>query len=417
MTSTRWTRLAAPTFAPTIALSAALALATMAPAQATTDQVGPVHPVATWGASADKVAGEAGAAGITDRSVRNLVHTSLGGSGVRITLSNAFGDRPVTFTSAHLGVAAAGAAVVAGTNRPVSFEGADEVTVAPGAEVISDPVEASVPADTTLALSFHVVGASGPITGHNVAMQTSYVAGAAGDIAGDEAGAGFTSEIPSWYWVESVVVTKPRRVKTAVLFGDSITDGNGSSVGANRRWPDALADRVATSRLHGRYGVMNEGISANRVLADGTGGQRALDRFRRDVLDQPGVSMVVVLAGINDIRWDLATDASALVAGYRDLIAQAHAEDLCIVGVTLTPYEGGSRYTPERERVRTAVNEWIRTSGEFDDVVDFDAATRDPARPSRFLPAYDSGDHLHPGDAGYAAMAEAFDLGLLGCER
>jgi lysophospholipase L1-like esterase len=395
------------------ALAAVLILAPTAPAQAA-----PVHPVGTWGASADKVAGDAGATGLTDRSVRNLVHTSLGGSGVRITLSNAFGDRPVTFTSAHLGLAGEGAAVVPGSNRPLTFDGDDEVTVAPGTEVLSDPLAMTVPADATLAVSFHVVGESGPVTGHNVAMQTSYVSATpATDVAGDESGAAFTRQISSWYWVESVVVEKPRRVKTAVLFGDSITDGNGSTVGADRRWPDVLADRVTTSRFAGRFGMMNEGISANRVLADGSGGQRALDRFRRDVLDQPGVSTVVVLAGINDIRWDHADEASDLIAAYRDLIAQAHAEDVCVVGGTLTPYEGGSRYTPERDQVRAAVNAWIRTSGEFDGVVDFDAATRDPVRPARFLPAYDSGDHLHPGDAGYAAMAEAFDLSLLECDR
>ncbi|MEU0315962.1 SGNH/GDSL hydrolase family protein [Nocardioides sp. NPDC006273] len=407
MTSTSWTRLAAPG----LALSAVIALATLASAEAA-----PVHPVGTWGAAADLVG--TGAVGLADRSVRNLVHTSLGGSGVRITLSNVFGDRPVTFASAHLGRAGDGAAVVPGTNRPLTFAGADEVTVAPGTDVLSDPVDATVPADTTLAVSFHVVGESGPITGHDVATQTSYVSGTAGaDVAGQESGAAFTTQISSWYWVESVVIEKPRRVRTAVFFGDSITDGNGSTVGADRRYPDVLADRVATSRFAGRFGVMNEGISANRVLVDSSGGQRALDRFRRDVLEQPGVATVVVLAGINDIRWDDADEASDLIAAYRDLIAQAHAEDVCVVGATLTPYEGGSRYTHARERVRVAVNEWIRTSGDFDGVVDFDAATRDPDRPARFLPAYDSGDHLHPGDAGYAAMAEAFDLSLLDCDR
>ena len=394
-------------------LATVLAVVATVPAQAA-----PVHPVGTWGASADEVGGATGAAGLTGRSVRNLVHTSLGGSGVRITLSNVFGDRPVTFTSAHLGLAGDGAAVVRGTNRSMTFSGADEVTVAPGAEVLSDPVDATVPADTTLAVSFHVVGESGPITGHDVAVQTSYVSGTPGvDVAGEESGAAYTTQISSWYWVESVVVEKPRRVRTAVLFGDSITDGSGSTIGADRRWPDVLADRIAGSRFAGRYGVMNEGISANRLLADGTGGQRGLDRFRRDALDQPGVSTVVVLEGINDIRWDLADEASDLIAAYRALIAQAHAEDVCIVGATLTPYEGGSRYTPERDQVRVAVNKWIRTSGEFDGTVDFDAATRDPDRPARFLPAYDSGDHLHPGDAGYTAMAEAFDLSLLDCDR
>jgi len=376
------------------------------------------HHVVTWGASADRVTA---LAGLTDQTVRNLVHTSIGGADVRVSLSNAFGDRPVTFDSIHLGVAvdSGGAALVPGSNRPVTFQGSGSVTVQPGGEVLSDPVAGRVPADTTLAVSAHVVGESGPVTGHNLAMQTSYVSGA-GDVAAEESGAAYTQEVQSWLWVESLVVTAPKQVGTVAFLGDSITDGHSSTVGADRRWPDQLADRLATRPVVRQHGVMNEGISANRVLVDGLAGgtgQSALARFDRDVLSQPGVETVVVLEGINDIRWDDADEPGDLITGYRQLIARAHATGVCVVGATLTPFEAGSRYSPERDQVRTGVNAWIRSTDELDGFVDFDLATRDPLHPARFLPAYDSGDHLHPGDAGYAAMAAAFDPRLLECDR
>jgi lysophospholipase L1-like esterase len=387
--------------------------ATALPTAAPTRSSPATHPIVTWGASADRVAA---VTGLADQTVRNLVHTSIGGSGVRISLSNAFGDRPVTFDSVYVGLQAEGAAVVPGSNHEVTFDGGSEsVTVQPGGEVLSDSLAWTIPADTTLAVSVHVVGESGTVTGHNLAMQTSYVSGPT-DAAADESGTAYSAEIQNWYWVESVVLEAPRRVKTVAFLGDSITDGHSSTVDTNRRWPDLLADRLAATPLARHYGVMNAGISANRVLADGAGGQSALSRFDRDVLSQPGVSTVVLLEGINDIRWDFADEPSDLIDAYRQLISRAHARDVCVIGATLTPYENGSRYSPARDQIRNAVNAWIRASGEFDGVIDFDAATRDPDHPAHFLPAYDSGDHLHPNDAGYAAMADAVDLSLLECQ-
>lgn len=370
----------------------------------------PTDQVATWGASADRTP-----VTLADQSVRNIVHTSVGGSNLRLSLSNAFGSQPVTFDSVFVGRQLEGAAVVAGTNRQVTFGGSTSVTIPVGAKLLSDPLPGTVPAQQTLAVSLHVVGDSGTVTGHNVANQTSYVS-TTGDHAADEAGAAFATATTRWFWAESLVVEAPHLVDTVVAFGDSITDGNGSTRSANRRWPDYLARRVLALPAPRHEAVMNQGISANKVLADGSG-QAGQTRFARDVLAQPDVDTVFVMEGINDIRWEVATSPEDLIAAYRQMIRQAHSKGVCVVGATLTPFEGGSLYSEEKDAVRRGVNEFIRTSGEFDGVVDFDAVTRDPERPQRFLPAYDSGDHLHPGDAGYAAMAQSVDLRLLDCHR
>lgn len=371
---------------------------------ATTDQV------VTWGTSADRTT-----ATLDGQTVRNIVHTSVGGTNLRVSLSNAFGDRPVTFDSVYLGLQASGASLASSSNRRVTFGGSGSVTVPNGAEVLSDPLPGVVPADQTFAVSVHVSGATGVVTGHNVANQISYLS-ASGDHAAAESGAAFTTSISRWYWVETLVVDAPQQVDTVATFGDSITDGNGSTTSANQRWPDYLARRILGLPQPQRFGVMNEGISGNRVLADGPG-VSAQARFDRDVLSKPDVRTVVVMEGINDIRWGFARSPEDLISAYRQLIARAHAKGVCVIGGTLTPFEGGSLYTEDKDVIRQAVNEWIRASGEYDAVVDFDKVTRDPANPRRFLPAYDSGDHLHPGDAGYAAMAEAVDLGQLECHR
>jgi len=370
--------------------------------------------VVTWGASADRIATTT----LTDQTVRNLVHTSIGGPAARISLSNVFGDRALTFDSVYVGVQADGATLQAGTNKRVTFSGGQTaVTVPAGAEVLSDAVTMDVPADATIAVSVHVVGASGALTGHNFTAQTSYVS-AAGDVAAAEAGTAFVTPINRWYWVDAVVVDAPELVDTVAFLGDSITDGVGSTANTNRRYPDYLADRLATRPVVQRFGIMNEGISGNRVTTDGAG-VSAQARLDRDVLSQPDVKSVVLLEGINDIGGGQVTSAAQLIAGYRQLIARAHSADVCIIGATLTPFEGArpGYYTPEKDLIRKAANEFIRTSGEFDSVVDFDAATRDPQNPNRFLPAYDSGDHLHPSDAGYQAMAAAVDLKQLNCRR
>lgn len=368
------------------------------------------HQVVTWGASADRTGGD-----LENETVRNIVHTSVAGQNLRVSVSNVFGTKAVTFDDVFVGEIADGAAVKAGTNRQVTFSGSASITVPPGADVLSDPLPGDVPAGQTLAVSVHTSGDPGTTTGHNVANQVSYIA-PSGDHAAETAGTAFTDTTKHWYWVDGLVVDEPQRVDTVATFGDSITDGNHSTTGANHRWPDFLARRMLDQPVPHQFGVMNEGISGNKVLVDGSG-VSAQARFDRDVLAQPGVKTVVVLEGINDIRHRTATKPQDLISAYKQLIARAHADGVCIVGATLTPWEGGSLYSEDRNEIRMAVNDWIRHSGTFDAVVDFDKVTRDPDHPARFLPAYDSGDHLHPGDAGYQAMAAAVNLADLECGR
>jgi lysophospholipase L1-like esterase len=343
-------------------------------------------------------------------SIRNVVHTSVGGGRARIHLSNAFGANAVTFGHVTVAAEATGADAVPGTLRSLTFGGAPSVVVPNGAEVLSDPVNLRVPADANLLVTTYVPTKSGPVTYHPAAAQTSYFT-RAGDFTASESGAPYTEQTSVWHYVSGVDVQGGAEA-TVVTLGDSITDGVGSTTGANHRWPDYLADR-----LHGRFGVQNAGISANRLLLDvpGSGaGQNALSRFDRDVLGVGGVRTLIVLEGINDIQQDPhQTDPDAITSAYRQLVAQAHARGIRVLGGTLTPFKGWGVYNETLEATRTAVNQFIRTSGVFDAVVDFDAAVRDPADPQRMLPAYDSGDHLHPGDAGYERMAAAVRLDRL----
>ncbi|UPK74396.1 SGNH/GDSL hydrolase family protein [Nocardioidaceae bacterium SCSIO 66511] len=394
-----------------IAATSAALVVVLAPAAVESNAAagGNTRHVVTWGASADRTDGT-----MSNQTVRNIVHTSVAGADLRVSLSNAFGTAPVTFDSVYVGAASDGSAEVTG-NRRVTFDERTSITVPAGAEVLSDPLPGKVRAESTLAVSVHTSGDPGTATGHNVANQTSYVA-TGGDHAGDASGQAYDATTKHWYWVDGIVVEEPKQVETVALFGDSITDGNGSTAGANRRWPDYLARRMNDQPRPKQFGVMNEGISGNKVLADGSG-VSAQARFDRDVLSQPGVETVVILEGINDIRHDIATEPEDLTTAYGQLIKRAHAKGLCAVGATLTPWEGGSLYSEERNTLRTEVNHWIRTSGQFDSVIDFDKATRDPDNPKRFLPAYDSGDHLHPGDEGYQAMADTVRLRQLDCNR
>lgn len=365
--------------------------------------------VVAWAASPDRVRGD-----VVGRTVRNLVRATTAGSELRVGLSNAFGTQPVTFEAVQVGVSAGGAGLVPGSNVQATFSGARSVTVPAGARVLSDPVDVDVTARSTLAVSVLAGGDPGAVTGHRLAQTTSYVS-EPGDATTDVTGAAYTGTTASWFWVDSLVVDAPAE-GTVVALGDSITDGNGSTPGSDARWPDQLAGRlVATSGAPG-LAVANQGISGNRLLADGTG-TSALARLDRDVLAVPGVRTVVVLEGINDIGSGSVSSADELVAGYRQIIARAHAADVCVVLGTLTPFEGARYFTPEGDALRAQANEWIRTSGEADAVVDFDAAVRDPGAPQRLLPAYDPGDHLHLNDAGYRAMAAAVDLDALACEE
>ena len=241
---------------------------------------------------------------------------------VQISLSNVFRDRTVTFDSVYVGIQTGSAAALApGSNREVTFSGQPTVTVPAGAEILSDPVDTTVPADTTIAVSVHVVGTSGALTGHNFTAQTSY-ASAAGDFAADESGTPFAQTVSRWYWVDAVVVEAPKQVDAVAFLGDSITDGVGSTTNTNRRYPDYVADRLATRPSVHRFGIMNEGISGNRVLVD-SAGVSVQARFDRDVLSQPDVHAVIVMEGINDIGNGTATSADQLIAAYKQLIARA----------------------------------------------------------------------------------------------
>lgn len=360
------------------------------------------HQALTWAASTDRISTT-----LTDQTVRNIVHTSIGGTGLRVRLSNVFGSAPATFDDVFVGAQSSGATLVAGSNRRVTFNGASSVTIPAGAEALSDPVAGTIAPAQTLAVSAHLVGASGTLTGHNLGMQTSYVS-STGDFAASESSTGFVNTITRWYWLDALVVDAPNQVPTLATLGDSITDGVGSTSGANLRWPDDLARRLLQQPAVRQMGVANEGISGNKVVADGAG-VSALARLDRDVLAQPGIKTVVLLEGINDINGGNVTSADQLIAAYRQIIARAHARGVRIIGATLTP----TNLSADRQAIRQGANDFIRNSGEFDGVIDFDKATRDPANPLSFLPAYDSGDHLHPSSAGYQAMANAININLL----
>ncbi|MGW4073588.1 SGNH/GDSL hydrolase family protein [Streptomyces asiaticus] len=370
----------------------------------------PRSSVVTWASSAYP----AGTAA-QDLTYRFVVHTSVGGRDLRIRLSNAYGDQPVTFGHAYAGVRESGAAVVPGSNGRLTFRGASSVTVPVGGVVYSDPLPGRVQPQSDLAISLYVRGAGTLATGHKGARATQYVA-PVGDHAAEEGAAAYTQQITSWYYLDAAVVRPPRGTGAVVAFGDSITDGSASTQDTNRRWPDFLARRLLADPRSRLKGVANEGISGNRILADGSA-ESALKRLDRDVLSQAGARTAILLEGINDIKATPSPTADDLIAGYRQIVARSHARGMCVVGATVMPYEGWREYEAVDETVRQQVNAFIRTSGEFDAVVDFDQAVRDPAAPTRMLPAYDSGDHLHPNDTGMRVMSDAIPLPTLNCDR
>ncbi|MFI8228969.1 SGNH/GDSL hydrolase family protein [Streptomyces sp. NPDC085900] len=362
--------------------------------------------VVTWGASADRM-GDA----VADRSYRLVVHTSVGGGDLRIRLSNAFGDRPVTFDSVYAGLRRDGAELVHGSNRPLTFSGARSVVVPAGGVALSDPLPGRLPAATDLVISIHTPDAAGPATGHWMAMQTSYAT--QGDHTAQESAGAWTETTGSWTYLDAVSVRPPTGTAAVVALGDSITDGWQSTSDLDRRWPDYLARRLRTAHTRVK-GVANEGISGNKVLADGAG-QSALNRLRRDVLSQPGVRTVFLFEGVNDIKAHTGVTAQDLIAGYREIARRVHAAGKCVVAATVAPFKGWSEWDPAGEAVRQEVNTYLRGSGDFDAVTDFDHILRSPYDPERMLPFFDGGDHIHPNDKGMQAMADAVDLSRLDC--
>ncbi|MET9665517.1 SGNH/GDSL hydrolase family protein [Streptomyces sp. NPDC006475] len=349
--------------------------------------------------------------GFSRQTVRQVVRVTEGGDRIRIRLSNAYGTSPLHLTGATVARAGKGAALRPGSVRALTFGGSRSVSIPAHGELRSDAARLPLTSLEPVTVTLYFAGTTGPATFHAQGWTDTYRA--AGDRRTDTSGAHFTEVTQSWYYLSGVEVAgdaRPAHGGGIVLFGDSITDGFGSTPGADRRWSDALAERVGRP-------VLNAGIGGNLVLNDSAWyGERATARFRRDALDQPGVSTVVLLQGLNDIGFSEAEDqptykpapvvpAAELIAGYRELIRQAHARGVEVVGATLLPLKGSDHWGPHSARVSDEVNHWIRTSGEFDAVVDLDRALADPADPDRLAPAYDHGDALHPNDAGYLRMA------------
>jgi lysophospholipase L1-like esterase len=378
--------------------------------------------VATWGAAPDS-----SGPSIAGSTVRQVVRTSLAGARVRVRLSNLFGSGPVTLGPVRVALAAGAGAIQPSSDRGVTFGGARVVTVARGAEALSDPVDLAVPALTRLAVTIHVAAGAGPATIHGVGHQTAYfLPGDATAVPIFPAGDAEASR----YFLTRVDVEAGPGAGAVVLLGDSITDGVGSTPDRDLRWPDALAARLQENPATASIAVVNAGIAGNRILNDGKRpfiGPSSLSRFDRDVLSTPGLRWIVVLQGSNDITAaDMLTtpedhvSAAQIIDGLTALIARAHARGIAIYGATLLPRGGVQKpfVTTEAGREkRRALNAWIRTGGAFDGVIDFERALGDPARPDRLHPAFDSGDHLHPDDAGYAAMAAAVDLRLFAAGR
>lgn len=348
-----------------------------------------------------------------NQTVRMIARASIGGRRLRIKLENAFGNAPVMIGAAHIALRAKDAEIVPGSDRALSFDGAPGCMIGPGVVLLSDPVDLTFAPLADLAVSLYIPGETGPPTNHATALHNTYIQ------SGDATSAGTMPDsvrTQAYYWLAGIDVAAPPAAAAIVTFGDSITDGARSSNETNHSWPALLAARLAADKATANIGVANMGIGGNRVLRD-VSGVSALGRFDRDVLSQSGVKWMMLLEGINDIGHGTTAPAEAvtaenLIGSYKQMIERAHTQGVLVIGCTLTPYEGANYYREDFEKVREDVNAWIRTPGNFDAFVDFEAAVRDPADPKKFRAEFDPGDHLHPNDKGYEAMANAIDLGI-----
>jgi lysophospholipase L1-like esterase len=360
-----------------------------------------------------------------DQTVRQTARISVGGDQLRVVISNEFGTRPVTIGSASVAVSAGGSAIDPTTLKVLTFGGKSSAVIPPGAPLVSDPVDLPVKPLTSVAVSFYLPKRTGITSVHWDGVQTGYVSGAGDQTMTTDFKADSTNK--SRLLLSRILTTAKPDSKAIVFFGDSITDGACSTPDTNNRWPDHIAERL---QAEGRpnVAVVNEAYSGDRVLTNGMG-TNALSRFDMSVLSHPRVSTVVMMMGINDIGWpgqgaitpsDPEPTAEDVIAGYKQIIDRAHARGLRFVAVTLTPFVDTFKgtplagyYTPDKEKIREAVNEWIRGNKTADGVIDFDKLLEDPKNPQHINPAYDCGDHLHPNDAGYQAMAKAVDLSVL----
>jgi lysophospholipase L1-like esterase len=346
-----------------------------------------------------------------------IARTSIGGKRVRIELSNGFGTSPLVIGAAHIALRDKDSNIVPTSDRALQFGGRPTAWIPAGAVMISDPVALDVPAGGDLAVSLYIPDSVNSDTMHAVGLHTTYISKEGDTTAAPAIADPQTSQ--SYYFLTNIDVLAPADAAAIVTFGDSITDGAVSTPNTDRSWPSFLARRLAAAGAN--IAVLNQGISGNRLLRDGAG-ISALARFDRDVLVQSGVKWLMILEGINDIGLGSrpetpvadAVSSEALIGALKQLVERAHEHGIKVIGATLTPYEGAAYATEAGEQTRMAVNQWIRSSGAFDAVVDFDAVTRDPDHPKQFKPGFNNGDHLHPNDAGYEAMANAIDLAVFG---
>ena len=409
-------------FAP-LFLSAALFFVHVAPAQ-THAAASPANWVSSWGSSQQipEPHNALPPEDLTDATLRQIVHLSLGGPALRVHLSNAFGTEALHISSVHIArpLSTSSPSIDPASDRPLSFAGNPYADIPPGAELLSDPIDYPVAPLSDIAVSFHLQSPPSRETGHPGSRATSYY------VHGDLVSAPTFAEpkhIDHWYQINEIDVQAPTNSATIVALGDSITDGHGATTNGNDRWTDVLAARLQSSPATRNIGVSNQGIGGNHLLIDGLG-PSALARLDRDVLAPSGVRWLIVFEGVNDLG-GLARDGEVspaehaafvprIIAAYQQIVARAHAHSLRVYGATITPYVGSSYYHPGllSEADRQAVNKWIRTPGNFDAVIDFDNVIRDPQHPDQLLPAYDCGDHLHPSPAGFKAMADSIPLSL-----
>jgi lysophospholipase L1-like esterase len=359
---------------------------------------------------------------LRDATLRQVFHLSAGGPVLRVHLSNAFGTEPLHFTAVHIAHArtAASSAIDPATDKPLTFAGSPELSIPPGADYISDPIEYPVQPLSDVAITFYLEIPPATETGHPGSRATSYIVHRNQISAADLPEA---KRIDHWYQISAIDVLAPKGAASIVVLGDSITDGHGATTNGNDRWTDVLAARLQNDKHTHNLGVSNQAIGGNHLLTDGLG-PNALARFDRDVLAQAGVHWLIVLEGVNDLgglartaevpQSEHIARAKAVVGAYEQIIARAHAQGIRVIGATITPYIGSDYYHPGplSEADRQAVNEWIRSPGHFDAVIDFDIVVRDPRQPYRLRTNYDCGDHLHPSPAGYKAMGDSIPLAL-----
>jgi len=352
---------------------------------------------------------------LDNQTVRLIVHTSAGGSSLRLRLANYHGDKALQVGAVAVALQSETSSIKAGSSKSVTFGGEEGITIARGAVVMSDPIAFDVPALANLAVSIYVPNASGFVTAHRLSNQISYISGTGNFVNANNLQS--ATETSAWNLLTAIDVINPDGVSAIATVGDSITDGWGSTASANQRWPDHFARRLHADSSIANFAIANAGISGNQVTTEGNHqfGENLQTRFERDVLALSNVSHMVLMEGINDIgmssRSDKMTTAKEIISGYKQIIARAHARGIKIIGATLTPYEGAAYYTPAGEVERQAVNDFIRNGGLFDGVIDFEKAVQDPANPARIREDFTT-DHLHPNDEGYKAMAELIDLNL-----